>query len=93
MVVRRSDLQAVGLFDERFFMYTEDVDLCLSMARRGRKVLYVAGAEILHYRGRSASRNPEVERRRQQSHIAYYEKNVPGWEPALRAYLKLLGKV
>ena len=93
MVVRRADLLAVGLFDERFFMYTEDVDLCLSMTRRGRKVLYVAAAEVMHYRGRSASRNSELARRRQQSHIAYYEKNVPMWAPALRAYLRTLGKV
>ena len=93
MAARRADLQAVGLFDERFFMYTEDVDLCVALRSRGRRVLYVAAAEVLHYRGRSAARNPELERRRRQSHMAYYEKNAPAWAPALRAYLKLLGKV
>ena len=62
MVIRRSDLEAVGLLDERFFMYTEDVDLCLAMTKRGRTVLYVAGAEVLHYRGRSATRNPASDR-------------------------------
>ncbi len=67
MVIRRADLEAVGLLDERFFMYTEDVDLCVQMAQRGRKVLYVAGAEVLHHRGRSAARNPELERLRQRA--------------------------
>lgn len=93
MVIRRTDLAAVGLLDERFFMYTEDVDLCVQMAKRGRKVLYVAGAEVLHHRGRSAARNPDLERLRQQSHVAYYEKHQPFWAPLLRVYLKVLGKL
>jgi GT2 family glycosyltransferase len=93
MVIRRADLLDVGLLDERFFMYTEDVDLCVRMNQRGRKVLYVAGAELLHHRGRSAARNPELERRRQQSHVAYYEKHLPFWAPLLRFYLKAAGKL
>ena len=92
MVIRRPDLEAVGLMDERYFMYYEDVDLCLAIQERGRKVLYIAGAEVLHYRGKSAARNPELERKRQQSHIAYYEKHLPMWTPLLRSYLKITGK-
>lgn len=93
MVIRRADLDAIGLLDERFFMYTEDVDLCVQMRARGRTVLYVAGAEVLHHRGRSAARNPETERLYQRSHIAYYDKHLPFWAPFLRAYLKVRGKV
>lgn len=93
MVIRRPDLEAVGGLDERFFMYTEDVDLCVQMTKRGRRVLYVAAAEVLHYRGRSAAKNQDMERLRQQSHIAYYEKHLPRWAPILRVYLKALGKV
>lgn len=92
MVIRRPDLEAVGLLDERFFMYTEDVDLCIAMANRGRTVLYVAGAELLHYRGRSAARNPATERLYRRSQVAYYEKHLPHWAGLLRAYLKLTGK-
>ncbi|MGE0862855.1 MAG: glycosyltransferase family 2 protein [Vicinamibacterales bacterium] len=92
MVIRRPDLEAVGLLDERFFMYTEDVDLCLAMRRRGRTVLYVAGAEVLHHRGRSAARNPATERMYRQSQVAYYDKHLPHWSGLLRAYLKLTGK-
>jgi GT2 family glycosyltransferase len=93
MVIRRPDLDAVGLLDERFFMYTEDVDLCIEMAKRDRKVLYVAGAEVLHYRGRSGPSNPDLERMRQRSHVAYYEKHLPLWAPLLRVYLKVTGKL
>jgi N-acetylglucosaminyl-diphospho-decaprenol L-rhamnosyltransferase len=93
MVIRRPDLEAVGLLDERYFMYNEDVDLCLAMHKRDRIVLYIAAAEVLHYRGRSAPHNPELERRRQHSHIAYYEKHLPMWTPLLRLYLKVTGKI
>ena len=92
MVIRRPELEAVGLLDERYFMYTEDVDLCVAMAKRGRTVLYVAGAEVLHYRGRSAARNPNTERMYRRSQVAYYEKHLPRWAGLLRAYLKLTGK-
>jgi len=93
MVIRRPDLEAVGLIDERYFMYNEDVDLCIEMKKRGRRTLYVAAAEVLHYRGRSAPKNPELERKRQMSHIAYYEKHLPLWAPMLRVYLKAAGKL
>jgi N-acetylglucosaminyl-diphospho-decaprenol L-rhamnosyltransferase len=93
MVIRRPDLEAVGLLDERYFMYNEDVDLCIAMKKRGRKTFYVAGAELLHQRGKSAAKNPQLELRRQHSHIAYYEKHLPRWAPLLRVYLKMTGKL
>ena len=93
MAIRRTDLDAIGLIDERFFMYTEDVDLCVEMAKRGRRVLYIADAELLHHRGRSAPHNPQLELMRQRSHLAYYEKHLPGWVPVLRMYLRLTGKL
>jgi GT2 family glycosyltransferase len=92
MAIRRPDLDAVGLLDERYFMYNEDVDLCLAMKKRGRRVVYVAGSEVLHYRGKSAAQNPELERLRQQSHVAYYKKHLPMWTPLLRIYLTITGK-
>jgi GT2 family glycosyltransferase len=92
MVIRRPDLEAVGLLDERYFMYTEDVDLCMQMRQRGRLVLYVANAEVLHYRGRSAARNPATELKRRKSQVAYYDKHLPRWAGLFRLYLKLTGK-
>jgi GT2 family glycosyltransferase len=92
MLVRRTDLDAVGLLDERFFMYTEDVDLCVSLRNRGRKILFVPDAEIRHLRGRSAGTNPDTQRLRRHSQLAYYRKHHPTWVPLLRAYLKITGK-
>jgi GT2 family glycosyltransferase len=93
LIVRRADLEAVGGLDERFFMYTEDVDLCTSIRARGRRVLFVPEAEVRHLRGRSASRNPQTELLRRQSQLAYYEKHLPRWVGPLRLYLRLTGKV
>jgi GT2 family glycosyltransferase len=92
LLVRRADLEAVGLLDERYFMYTEDVDLCVSLRQHGRHVLFVAECEVQHLRGRSAARNPRLESLRRASQIAYYQKHHPAWAPALRAYLRLTGK-
>lgn len=92
LLVRRTELEAAGLFDERYFMYTEDVDLCVRIRDRGRLVRYVAEAEVVHLRGRSASRNATTERRRRASQVAYYEKHHPAWAPMLRIYLRLTGK-
>jgi hypothetical protein len=92
LLVRRGDLEAVGLLDERYFMYTEDVDLCVSLRKRGRSVYYLPQSEVVHLRGRSSGRNPDTERLRRLSQIAYYEKHHPHWAPLLRQYLRLAGK-
>lgn len=94
LLARRLDLEAVGLFDERYFLYTEDVDLCAAIRRRGRRVIFVPDAHIVHLRGRSRARAgsaADVAYRR--SHVAFYEKHHPRWAPVLRAYLKLRGKL
>jgi N-acetylglucosaminyl-diphospho-decaprenol L-rhamnosyltransferase len=48
MLVRRADLEAVGLLDEGFDFYYEDVEWCHRFQRRGRTVGYVAEAAITH---------------------------------------------
>jgi len=89
LLIRRADLEAAGLLDERFFLYTEDVDLCASVRRRGRTVLFAADVEIQHLRGRSAGATTAAAYRRSQ--LAFYAKHHPAWLPWLRAYLKVRG--
>ena len=91
LLIRRADLEAAGLLDERFFLYTEDVDLCASVRTRGRKVLFVADVEIQHLRGRSAGATTAAAYRRSQ--LAFYAKHHPAWLPWLRAYLKVRGEL
>jgi GT2 family glycosyltransferase len=54
MVIRRKAINAVGCFDERFFMYWEDADLCKRMWNGGWKVVYYPLASILHHVGVSS---------------------------------------
>lgn len=88
----RRDLDAVGLLDERYFMYTEDVDLCAAFRARGRAVLFVPDATVRHLRGRSAASAPAAtELRRRQSQLAFYRKHHPAWAPLLAWWLRRRG--
>lgn len=91
LLARRRVLEDVGLFDEGFFLYEEDADLCRRVRQAGHKVLFTPRAEVLHHLGRSMARAPERARREyDKSHLRYYRKHNPGWQAALlRAYLAL----
>ncbi len=92
LLVRRADAEAVGLLDERFFLYTEDVDFCASLRARGRSILFTPAAEITHLRGRSRASAPGAANAAyRRSHIAFYEKHHPRWAAILRLYLRAKG--
>jgi GT2 family glycosyltransferase len=94
LLVRRADAEAVGLLDERYFMYTEDVDFCAAIRARGRKILFVPEIEIVHLRGRSAASAPAATQRAyRRSQLAFYDKHHAGWAPLLRLYLRLRGQL
>jgi len=54
LMVRKDVLDRVGYFDERFFMYCEDVELCQRIYRGGWKIYYMSDAEIIHHCGGSS---------------------------------------
>jgi len=92
LLVRRADAEAVGLLDERFFMYTEDVDFCASIRARGRRVLFSPDVEVVHMRGRSAAAAPTATNAAyRRSQLAFYRKHHPLWAPVLAMYLRLRG--
>jgi GT2 family glycosyltransferase len=94
LLARRVDLEEAGLLDERFFLYTEDVDLCASVRARGRLVRFTPSAEVIHLRGRSARRDrAAAERAYLESRIAFYAKHHPRWTGWLRAYLRATGRL
>lgn len=49
MLVRRDALQAVGTFDERFWLWFEEVDLCRRARTAGWQVVYTPQAQVLHH--------------------------------------------
>ncbi len=55
LMIRRTALREVGLMDERFFLYFEDVDWCYRMKKWGWKVYYVPQAEMIHHHQRQSA--------------------------------------
>jgi GT2 family glycosyltransferase len=59
LLVRRAAFDAVGGFDEGFFLYKEEEDLCLRIRRAGGRVIYVPDAEATHVGSVVAGRDPQ----------------------------------
>ena len=57
MMMKREVYEKVGGFDEEFFMYGEDLDLCYRIQKAGYKVYYVHDTQIIHYKGESTKRS------------------------------------
>ena len=57
MFCRTDVLQQVDGFDERFFMYGEDIDLCYRIALAGYGIDYVPSTSIIHYKGESTKKD------------------------------------
>ncbi len=54
LLTKKSILEEVGFLDPRFFLYGEDLDLCLRIKKRGYKILYDPTVKITHYKGISS---------------------------------------
>lgn len=94
LLVHRGVAEGAGLLDERYFLYTEDVDFCAAIRARGRSILFAPDSEIVHLRGRSRATAPVVMNAAyRRSHLAFYEKHHPRWAPVLRAYLRIKGQL
>ena len=97
LLARRASLEQVrmpayaGPFDEGFFMYSEELDLCRRLKDAGWRVIFVPDARVVHHEGRSseqvvASRHIHFN----TSKVYYYGKTFGHrWAEALRSYLLL----
>jgi GT2 family glycosyltransferase len=76
VLVRRTVLDRIGLLDERFFIYTEEVDLCRRMSDSGWELFWVPQASIVHFGGQSTR---QVARRMflelYRSKVQYFRKH------------------
>ena len=75
-MARRSALNEVGLLDERFFIYGEDMDWCNRFRQRGWRIVFYADAKATHYGGASSSAAPVrfyVEM--QRANLQYWKKH------------------
>ena len=56
MFIRKNVLDEIGLLDEIFFMYGEDIDLCYRIKKSGWKVVYYGKSSIVHFKGASSKK-------------------------------------
>lgn len=57
LMLRRAALDEIGLFDEQFFMYSEDEDVCFRLRKQGWLVCFCDGGTIVHHGAASSERN------------------------------------
>jgi len=87
-LVRREAFEQVGGFDESFFMYLEDVDLCWRLGRAGWRVAYAPTASVVHLQGRSTDRHPyRMILEHHRSLLRFATRSSVGWR---RAFLPLV---
>jgi len=95
MLCRRAALDAVatpdGPFDEGFFMYSEELDLCRRIKQAGWRVVYAPAALVIHHEGKSSEQvSTQRHIRFNTSKVRYWRKWFgPRWGEALRRYLLL----
>jgi len=75
LLVRRSVLEEVGVFDETLWLFFNDVDLSLRMREAGWKTRYLAEAEVLHHVGGSTRNFGSFVPEWQKNRLAFYRKH------------------
>lgn len=60
MMVRRRILEEIGGWDERFFLYAEDIDLSIRIREAGYQLVYLPEAQILHFKGKSSAASMHI---------------------------------
>ncbi|MEO8288677.1 MAG: glycosyltransferase family 2 protein [Chloroflexota bacterium] len=90
MLVRSDALGEAGLYDERFFMYGEDLDLAYRVKERGWKVFYHPGVEVLHHKGASSRKQSERSIREfyRAMHIFYRKHYAERYNGLVNAVVK-----
>jgi GT2 family glycosyltransferase len=90
MLVRREAFDAVDGFDERFFLYSEEVDLCLRVRRAGWKVVHSPAVTILHHGNSDRPADARLQTQLAWARLQYADKNLPAVSrPAFRGALLL----
>jgi N-acetylglucosaminyl-diphospho-decaprenol L-rhamnosyltransferase len=86
LLLRRAAFDEVSGFDERYFMYMEDVDLGDRLGKAGWQNVYVPSAEILHDKGHATGRDPA--RNLAAHHTSTYtflsDRHPKRWQAPLR---------
>ena len=72
MMARREAIQRVGLMDESYFMYSEEMDWCRRFREAGWRVVYLPAAQVIHYGGKSSEQAVPARHIHFQTSKVYY---------------------
>lgn len=76
LMMRRAAVDEVGLLDERFFMYSEELDWCYRAKKKGWKIVYLPTARVIHHEGKSSEQVLPVRHIHfQRSKVLFFEKH------------------
>jgi GT2 family glycosyltransferase len=90
MLVRRDAWEAAGPFDERYFLYTEETDLCLAVTRAGWEVRHVPVMTIVHHVHAGEAPGPRMLGQLARARAQYADKHLAGLHRAgFRGALRL----
>jgi len=104
-LVKKKVIDEVGVFDESFFMYAEDIDLCYRIREKGYKIAFNPNTKIIHYK-KSSGRNKKKDkkgvhkykdiRRKTSEHFfktmeIFYQKHYSNKYPWIMKKMVLLG--
>jgi N-acetylglucosaminyl-diphospho-decaprenol L-rhamnosyltransferase len=86
LLVRRAAFEQVGGFDERYFMYFEDVDLGDRLQKAGWQNVYVPSAEVLHHKGHVTGSDPasSLAAHHRSTYIFLADRHPGWWRAPLR---------
>ncbi|HWB91220.1 MAG TPA: glycosyltransferase family 2 protein [Puia sp.] len=82
-LISRAILQETGGFDERFFMYAEDIDLSYRIGKAGYENYYLADTTIVHFKGESTSKDVRYVRQFYKAMSQFRQKHFTGVLPGL----------
>lgn len=80
MMMKRKDIESLGMFDERFFMYFEESELSFRYKKAKREIAFCPDAEIIHLQGASFKISEFQETTYNKSRRIYYDIVYPKWK-------------
>ena len=91
MLVRREAFEKVGGFDEDYFLFGDDIDLCWKLRESGHEVWYVPSSQVIHVKGASMRQHPRLARREfYRSMHLFIDKRLRGrYSPVLLSVVKV----
>lgn len=82
MLCRTDEFKAIGMFDEDYYIWFEEVDLCQRYWDKNRPIMYYSQARIVHHGGQSLKQMLTIDKQAifNKSLLTYFKKHQPSWQ-------------